>query len=246
VVAEFAWPAWTVRFQAGCVVSLKPPTEPTTTATTFSSLSSRLDTVETDKDALLARFPTGTGSPESVVAAAPGSLYRQTNGSEGETLWIKETGSSTTGWRLVRRRFPVTLDLVGADPRASAALLGTTTASYGFTGDALSASMTTLVPEVTITPRLIFARWSLVWTPNASGCGVQLVHADSGPTNITQVAEFTGNAAVTPVASAVNVTSTLAPIIAAGARKFIGQQVKGNGSVGAVIFASRVEMILEG
>ena len=40
----------------------------------------------------------GTGSPEGVVTAAVGSIYRRTNGASGTTLYVKESGSGNTGW----------------------------------------------------------------------------------------------------------------------------------------------------
>jgi len=40
----------------------------------------------------------GAGSPEGVVTAAPGSLYLNNQGTTGQTLWLKETGSGNTGW----------------------------------------------------------------------------------------------------------------------------------------------------
>jgi hypothetical protein len=41
----------------------------------------------------------GEGSPEGVVAAAVGSIYQQTDGGAGTSVWVKETGGSTdTGW----------------------------------------------------------------------------------------------------------------------------------------------------
>jgi hypothetical protein len=40
----------------------------------------------------------GSGSPEGVVTAPIGSLYRRTNGSTGTTLYVKEAGTGTTGW----------------------------------------------------------------------------------------------------------------------------------------------------
>lgn len=40
----------------------------------------------------------GAGSPQGVVAASPGALYRNTNGGAGQTLWVKETGTGTSGW----------------------------------------------------------------------------------------------------------------------------------------------------
>lgn len=40
----------------------------------------------------------GTGTPEGVVAAGVGSLFLRTDGGAGTTLYIKETGTGTTGW----------------------------------------------------------------------------------------------------------------------------------------------------
>ncbi len=49
-------------------------------------------------NALLNQLPSGAGSPEGVVSASVGSLYRdRTNG----TLYVKRTGTGSTGWRLV-------------------------------------------------------------------------------------------------------------------------------------------------
>lgn len=42
---------------------------------------------------------TGSGSPEGVVAASPGALYLNTGGGTAQTLWVKESGNSTSnGW----------------------------------------------------------------------------------------------------------------------------------------------------
>ncbi len=40
----------------------------------------------------------GRGSPEGVVAAPPGSDYRNLNGGAGATLWVKRTGTGPVGW----------------------------------------------------------------------------------------------------------------------------------------------------
>lgn len=40
----------------------------------------------------------GTGSPEGVKTATPGSMYTDTDGGAGSTLWIKESGTGNTGW----------------------------------------------------------------------------------------------------------------------------------------------------
>jgi hypothetical protein len=40
----------------------------------------------------------GAGSPESVLAAPIGSLYCRTDGGASTTLYVKESGTGTTGW----------------------------------------------------------------------------------------------------------------------------------------------------
>jgi hypothetical protein len=40
----------------------------------------------------------GTGSPEGVVTAPPGSTYRRTDGGEGTSFYFKESGTGNTGW----------------------------------------------------------------------------------------------------------------------------------------------------
>jgi len=45
-----------------------------------------------------ARITAGTGSPEGVKTAAIGSLYLRTDGGAGTTLYVKESGTGSTGW----------------------------------------------------------------------------------------------------------------------------------------------------
>jgi hypothetical protein len=46
-----------------------------------------------------AEIYTGIGSPETVVAAPLGSLYTNKSGGAGQTLWVKESGTTTNiGW----------------------------------------------------------------------------------------------------------------------------------------------------
>jgi hypothetical protein len=46
----------------------------------------------------VALWTSGTGSPEGVVTAPVGSLFTRTNGGVGSTLYIKESGTGSTGW----------------------------------------------------------------------------------------------------------------------------------------------------
>lgn len=43
-------------------------------------------------------WTSGAGSPEGVLAGPVGSLYTRIDGGSGTTLYVKETGSDTTGW----------------------------------------------------------------------------------------------------------------------------------------------------
>ena len=43
----------------------------------------------------------GRGSPEGVVAAPPGSDYRNLDGVAGQTLWLKRAGDGPTGWAAI-------------------------------------------------------------------------------------------------------------------------------------------------
>jgi len=45
-----------------------------------------------------ATIHSGAGSPEGVVTGNPGDMYLNTSGGAGVTLYIKESGSGTTGW----------------------------------------------------------------------------------------------------------------------------------------------------
>jgi hypothetical protein len=43
-------------------------------------------------------FYSGTGTPEGVVTANVGALFFRSNGGAGTTLYVKESGTSNTGW----------------------------------------------------------------------------------------------------------------------------------------------------
>lgn len=44
-------------------------------------------------------MPAGHGSPEGVVSAVAGTLYRNLDGGSGSTFWAKTYGPGTTGWK---------------------------------------------------------------------------------------------------------------------------------------------------
>lgn len=44
---------------------------------------------------------TGTGSPESVIAASVGDIYLRDDGGANTTLYVKESGAGDTGWAAI-------------------------------------------------------------------------------------------------------------------------------------------------
>jgi hypothetical protein len=45
-----------------------------------------------------AKWTSGSGTPESSVTAPVGSMYTDTSGGAGTTLYVKESGTGNTGW----------------------------------------------------------------------------------------------------------------------------------------------------
>lgn len=204
--------------------------------------------VESGVSAVQARTLTGTGSPEGVVTASPGAVYQQTNGAEGKTFWIKETGTGNTGWRTSRRIVPWHTDLYGPQSQEAFSLVGPTAATYAFPGSALSSSSFEFYSG--INPRVLYAVWQVVWTPTNAAAGIELVKFDAGPTNIVQISEITG---VTggPRNDSQDVTVAVKAVVdgqavaTPGVHKQIGHRLKGNGSTAVKVYMSRVSLLLE-
>jgi len=49
-------------------------------------------------DDLTRRVKWGAGSPEGAIAAPVGTLYLRTDGGANTTLYIKESGTNSSGW----------------------------------------------------------------------------------------------------------------------------------------------------
>lgn len=141
---------------------------------------------------------------------------------------------------------PWTVNLFGPEPREAEALtVPVAQVVYDWPGSALSASAQLV--DLGINLRVERAWWELVWTPNAVGCGVELVRFEAGPVNIQQVAEFTGSAAVTPQSNLTDVTAALRTLVQearlAKAQRNLGYRVKANGAVSPVIYQVRLDVL---
>lgn len=60
-----------------------------------------IDSLGATVAALTGRRITGSGSPQGNVSADPGTAYFDTSGTAGAWLWIKLTGTGSTGWEVV-------------------------------------------------------------------------------------------------------------------------------------------------
>ena len=129
---------------------------------------------------------------------------------------------------------------------AAVPIVSTTTTTYGFPGAALTASTIQWYAGSFTGRRLKYARWLLAWNPQAATAataGVRLIHADAGPTNITQFAEITRGSRTTPIVDAVEVTTELNALLDAQVNKTIAHQARGDGTAGCDIYLSELELV---
>lgn len=119
-------------------------------------------------------------------------------------------------------------------------------AVWAWPGAALTASVTTLhagLGEYS----LVAACWVLAWDPATAGSsptGVRLIHADDGPSNITEIARIDATYATTPRRSSVDILDALRGVLSSGAtHKHIGHQTFGNGQNGPRIYLSEIQCV---
>lgn len=113
--------------------------------------------------------------------------------------------------------------------------------TYVFIGDALTAS-TKVFPFQSM-PLVEKATWKHVWTPNNTAAYVRLIHADNGPSNITQIVAVQSNGSSTPTVETVDITNDFNSLVVAGVEKQIGFQVKDDGVNESSIYESRIELV---
>lgn len=113
-------------------------------------------------------------------------------------------------------------------------------AQFAWPGSALTASTTTVYFNFSPKRPITYARWVVAWNPNtgASPTGLRLVHADDGPSNVTEIARITGMNYFQPRVDAVDVTATMQSLSDGASYKHIGHQTFGNGMNGCLIYSS--------
>lgn len=73
-------------------------TTPTYQLNTTSPVPSGSVIVITQLNSSVSGWYVGSGNPNGVTTASPGSIYTNTNGGSNATLWVKESGTGNTGW----------------------------------------------------------------------------------------------------------------------------------------------------
>lgn len=97
--------------------------------------------------------------------------------------------------------------------------------SWGFIGDALSAS-TKGFPFSKGLPHVERAYWKMVWTPNTPSVQVRLIYADDGPSNITEIGRISHCGQVTPIATpTLDFTEVFNALVDSAVDKQIGFQI---------------------
>lgn len=132
-----------------------------------------------------------------------------------------------------------------AGPMYPSGFAGVNSTTYTWNGAALSNSVSTFRFDYTPGKTIQYARLICVWTPNTSQAGIQLIHMDDGPANITTFAECGHNGQTTPIVSSVDVTGVLNTLIANGVKKHIGWQSKSNGTTPPTIYKVGFEIVYE-
>lgn len=79
-------------------------------------------------------------------------------------------------------------------------------------------------------PIPVWVRWIVLWRTQTVNQYVRLVHADDGPSNITQIAQIQGTGRGEPDDSVMNVTVPFQTLVAAGQHKHLGWQLWGDGN----------------
>jgi hypothetical protein len=125
----------------------------------------------------LHQITSGTGSPEGIIAATPGSIYFQTDGSADQVIWTKRSGTTTTGW-----------GLLSLGPK-----LGTLTVNgTGQTTINIPHGLGAVPTFTNVNPKSVAARNAgiLSWTEDATNIIITLaVPAETGTNNLSFVWE---------------------------------------------------------
>jgi hypothetical protein len=208
-----------------------------------SQLEATTDALGTDVDALeLTAAALGTISTQNAnsVAITGGSIAGITD------LAIADggTGSSTAvaARAALGVRFMSTMTLYRSPQTA---LVGPIPNTWAFPGTGVTASLIQWRADYPGMD-LEVAYWRVIWDPNGSGAGqtgVRLVHADSGPSNITSIVAQTDDATGSVRNDAFDVTSTLQGFLDSETYKQIGHQMIGNATTAANLYMSELELI---
>lgn len=86
------------------------------------------------------------------------------------------------------------------------------------------------------------ARLLVLWAPRNVANYVRLVSADSGPTNIVELARLQSNGNMGPSAQAIDVTQVMNNLITAGVDKQVGFQIGGDGINAWTLYEVQLEI----
>lgn len=129
-----------------------------------------------------------------------------------------------------------------AGPMYPSGFAGINSTTYTWNGAALSNNVSTFRFDFQPGKTIRYARLICVWTPNSTLAGIQLIHMDDGPSNITSFGECPHTGQVTPIVSSVDITAQLNTLIANGVKKHIGWQSKSNGVSSPTIYKVGLEI----
>ena len=116
--------------------------------------------------------------------------------------------------------------------------------SWIFPGNALTASTKAFFFQYGY-PKVVYARWVIVWTCGNIETSIRLVYMDGGPKNIQEIDRIDCEGHMTPVVRARNITIPLNQLINDRIEKHLGFQTRDNGWAQWTLYESRLEILYD-
>lgn len=149
-------------------------------------------------------------------------------------------GLAIAGLSWAQQIVPTNIQLFGPAQTPSS-VIADTAASPKWVGMALSGS-THRFPFSTPMAPVSSARLLVLWASRNTANYVQLVTADDGPSNITEIVRVQGNGSMGPSVQGVDITAQLNALIAAGVDKHLGFRIGGDGINQWVLYEVQLEI----
>lgn len=131
---------------------------------------------------------------------------------------------------------------------AGAPLVGYKGNPFGYPGSCVTAQSAVFEAGAFFGASIVSAKWRVCWLPNITGASqtaVRLVSAESGPSNLQQLAAFfAGNNTTNPLNDAADITAAMQALVAQGDFFQLIHQTAGDNVKAPLIYSSAIELVV--